>query len=45
MIREGSRIPDFVSEGTVPIKRPMDNTIPFVDWLVKFVPANMPFFR
>jgi hypothetical protein len=37
MIIDGLRTPDFfVSAGTVPIKRLMNNTILFVDWLVKF---------
>ena len=37
MIIDGLRTPDFfVSAGTVPIKRLMNNMILFVDWLVKF---------
>ena len=37
MIIEGLRKPDlFVSAGTVPIKRLMNSTPQFADWLVKF---------
>ena len=42
MIIDGFRTPDiFVSAGTVPIKRLMNNTTPFADWLVKFGSAEM----
>ena len=42
MIMDGLRTPDvFVSAGTVPIKRLMNNTTPFADWLVKFGSAEM----
>jgi molybdate/tungstate transport system substrate-binding protein len=42
MIIDGFRRPDFfVSAGTLPIKKLMDNTIPFADWLVKFGSAEM----
>jgi|RhiMethySRZTD1v2_1073278.scaffolds.fasta_scaffold00717_27 ABC-type molybdate transport system substrate-binding protein len=41
MIIDGLRTPDFVSAGTVPIKRLMNNTILFVDCLVKFGPAEI----
>jgi molybdate/tungstate transport system substrate-binding protein len=42
MIIDGLRTPDiFVSAGTVPIKRLMNNTTPFADWLVKFGSAEM----
>ena len=36
------RTPDvFVSAGTIPIKRLMNSTTPFADWLVKFGSAEM----
>ena len=42
MIIDGLRKPDlFVSAGTVPIKRLMNRTPPFADWLVKFGSAEM----
>lgn len=42
MIIAGLRTSDFfVSAGTVPIKRLMNNTILFVAWLVKFGPAEI----
>ena len=42
MILDGFRKPDFfVSAGTVPIKRLMNNTTPFADWLIKFGSAEM----
>ena len=42
MIIDGLRTPDFfVSAGTVPIKRLMNNTNPTADWLVKFGSAEM----
>jgi hypothetical protein len=42
MIIAGLRTPDFfVSAGTVPLKRLMNNTILFVDWLVKFGSAEI----
>jgi molybdate/tungstate transport system substrate-binding protein len=42
MIMDGLRTPDvFVSAGTVPIKRLMNTTAPFADWLVKFGSAEM----
>src|ERR671921_689547 len=42
MIMDGLRTPDiFVSAGTVPIQRLMNNTIPLADWLVKFGSAEM----
>lgn len=42
MILDGLRKPDFfVSAGTVPIKKLMNNTIPFADWLVKFGSAEI----
>ncbi|MGA7542190.1 MAG: extracellular solute-binding protein [Nitrososphaeraceae archaeon] len=42
MIMDGLRTPDvFVSAGTIPIKRLMNNTTPFADWLVKFGSAEM----
>ena len=42
MIIDGFRTPDiFVSAGTVPIKKLMNNTTPFADWLVKFGSAEM----
>jgi molybdate/tungstate transport system substrate-binding protein len=42
MLIDGLRTPDFfVSAGTVPIKRLINNTILFVDWLVKFGPAEI----
>jgi molybdate/tungstate transport system substrate-binding protein len=42
MIIDGLRTPDvFVSAGTVPIKRLMNNTTPFANWLVKFGSAEM----
>ena len=42
MIIDGLRRPDFfVSAGTVPIKKLMNNTTPFADWLVKFGSAEM----
>jgi len=43
MIIDGLRKPDFfVSAGTIPIKKLMNNTsTPFVEWLVKFASAEM----
>jgi molybdate/tungstate transport system substrate-binding protein len=42
MILDGLRRPDvFVSAGTIPIKKIMDETDPLVDWLVKFGSAEM----
>jgi hypothetical protein len=42
LIIAGLRTSDFfVSAGTVPIKRLMNNTILFVAWLVKFGPAEI----
>lgn len=42
MIIDGFRTPDiFVSAGTAPIERLMNNTTPFADWLVKFGSAEM----
>ena len=42
MIIDGLRTPDFfVSAGTVPIKRLMNNTTPYADWLIKFGSAEM----
>src|SRR5918992_3784398 len=42
MILEGLRRPDFfISAGTVPIKKLMNNTTPFANWLVKFGSAEM----
>src|SRR5919106_2202249 len=42
MIMDGLRTPDiFVSAGTVPIQRLMNNTTPLADWLVKFGSAEM----
>jgi molybdate/tungstate transport system substrate-binding protein len=42
MIIDGLRKPDvFVSAGTVPIMRLMNNTAPLTDWLVKFGSAEM----
>jgi molybdate/tungstate transport system substrate-binding protein len=42
MILDGFRKPDFfVSAGTVPIKKLMNNTTPFADWLIKFGSAEM----
>jgi molybdate/tungstate transport system substrate-binding protein len=42
MIIDGLRTPDFfVSAGTVPIKKLMNNTTPYADWLVKFGSAEM----
>jgi molybdate/tungstate transport system substrate-binding protein len=42
MIIDGLRTPDvFVSAGTIPIKRLMNNTDPTADWLVKFASAEM----
>jgi molybdate/tungstate transport system substrate-binding protein len=42
MIIDSLRAPDFfVSAGTVPIKRLMNNTNPTSDWLVKFGSAEM----
>ena len=42
MIIDGLRKPDlFVSAGTVPIKRLLNSTPPFADWLVKFGSAEM----
>jgi molybdate/tungstate transport system substrate-binding protein len=41
MIIDGLRAPDiFVSAGTVPMKRLMNNTTPSADWLVKFGSAE-----
>jgi molybdate/tungstate transport system substrate-binding protein len=42
MIIDGLRAPDvFVSAGTIPIERLMNNTDPTADWLVKFASAEM----
>jgi molybdate/tungstate transport system substrate-binding protein len=42
MILDGLREPDvFVSAGTVPIKKLMNSTTPFAEWLVKFGSAEM----
>src|SRR5688572_30691368 len=42
MIIDGLRTPDiFVSAGTIPIKKLMNNTTPFANWLVKFGTAEM----
>ena len=42
MIIDRLRTPDFfVSAGTIPIKRLMNNTDPTADWLVKFASAEM----
>src|SRR5918995_5206386 len=42
MIKDGLRTPDiFVSAGTVPIQRLMNNTTPLADWLVKVGSAEM----
>lgn len=42
MIIDGLRRPDiFVSAGTVPIEKLMNNTSPFADWLVKFGSAEI----
>lgn len=42
MIIDGFRRPDFfVSAGTVPIKKLMNNGTPFANWLVKFGSAEM----
>jgi molybdate/tungstate transport system substrate-binding protein len=42
MIIDGLRTPDFfVSAGTIPIKRLMNNTTSYADWLVKFGSAEM----
>ena len=42
MIIDGLRTPDvFVSAGTIPIKKLMNSTTPFADWLVKFGSAEM----
>jgi molybdate/tungstate transport system substrate-binding protein len=42
MIIDGLRTPDFfVSAGTIPIKRLMNNTTPYADWLIKFGSAEM----
>jgi hypothetical protein len=42
MIIDELRTPDFfVSACSVPIKRLMNNTILFVDWLVKFGPVEI----
>lgn len=42
MIIDGLRKPDiFVSAGTVPIKKLMNSTPPFADWLIKFGSAEM----
>jgi hypothetical protein len=42
MIIDGLRTTDFfVSACSVPIKRLMNNTVLFVDWLVKFGPAEI----
>ena len=43
MITDGLRKPDFfVSAGTIPIKKLMNNTsTPFAEWLVKFASAEM----
>src|ERR671921_361072 len=42
MIMDGLRTPDiFVSAGTVPIQRLMNNTTPLAHWLVKFGSAEM----
>jgi len=42
MIVDGQRTPDiFVSAGTVPIMKLMNNTTPMANWLVKFGSAEM----
>jgi molybdate/tungstate transport system substrate-binding protein len=42
MIIDGLRTPDFfVSAGTIPIKRLMNNTTPYADWLIKFGSTEM----
>jgi molybdate/tungstate transport system substrate-binding protein len=42
MLIDGLRTPDFfVSAGTIPIKRLMNNTDPTADWLVEFASAEM----
>jgi molybdate/tungstate transport system substrate-binding protein len=42
MIMDGLRTPDiFVSAGTAPIKKLMNNTTPSADWLVKFGSAEL----
>ena len=42
MIIDGLRTPDFfVSAGTIPIKRLMNNTTPYAHWLIKFGSAEM----
>jgi molybdate/tungstate transport system substrate-binding protein len=42
MIIDGLRTPDiFVSADTVPIKKLMNNTSPFAEWLIKFGSAEM----
>ena len=42
MIIDGLRTPDFfVSAGTIPIKRLMNNTTSYANWLVKFGSAEM----
>jgi molybdate/tungstate transport system substrate-binding protein len=42
MIIDGLRAPDFfVSAGTIPIQRLMNNTTPLADWLIKFGSAEI----
>lgn len=42
LIKDGFRTPDvFVSAGTIPIERLMNNTPPLADWLTKFGSAEM----
>ena len=42
MIRDGFRTPDvFVSAGTIPIMRLMNNTPPLAEWLLEFGSAEM----
>ena len=42
MIIDGLRTPDvFVSAGTIPIRKLMNNTTPLADWLVKFGSAEI----
>ena len=42
MLIDGLRTPDFfVSAGTIPIKRLMNNTTPYADWLIRFGSAEM----
>ena len=42
LIRDGFRTPDvFVSAGTIPIMRLMNNTPPLAEWLLEFGSAEM----